>query len=453
MKQTSSIKISILFAALFATRVVAVSADPGNETQVNQTTSSNQASPAIGSAPDGSSIVVWSGPAPGTINADIFARRYAADGTPSADEFNVTNNVTAQDGPAVAYDAAGNYVIAWYSQESETSLQVRYRRFSSSGVPLTNESRVSTSTAYQRDPDIAMNADGEFMVVWSEQIGSDNNIVARRFAADGSPIGEAFLVNQQTEGSQQFASVAMDDTGNAVVVWQTEAETEGGVSARLYSFLGLPLSSEFTVNEFSPGDQSAPSVAMDPSGTFVVAWQSFGQEGDPLDYYYGIYARSFDSNGIPLGEEVQINTTSEWTQMNPDVSVNRDGDLVIVWESYDGASFDVLAQLFDSSGEPIGEEFTVNQYSLGFQWRPAVSFGATNSFAVAWDSIGQDGDGDGIFSRCYSASCAAAVPQPPSTSPTSPSKGGGGSFDLATLAILLALGLRRRQMMALTYLR
>lgn len=309
---------------------------------------------------------------------------------------------------------------------------------------MTNETRVSTSTEYQRDPDIAMNANGDFMIAWSEQIGSDNNIVARRFGVDGSPIGEAFLVNERTAGSQQFASVAIDEAGNSVVVWQTEAEPEGGVAARLYSSLGLPLTGEFTVNEFSPGDQSAPSVAMDPSGNFVVAWQSFGQEGDPLDYFYGIYARTFDSRGIPLGEEVQINTTLEWTQMNPDVAVNRDGDTVIVWESYDGASFDVLGQRFDSFGEPIGGEFKVNQYSLGFQWQAVVSSGATNSFAVAWDSIGQDGDGDGIFSRCYSSSCAAKVPQPPSPSPTSSSKGGGGSFDLVSLITLLALGLRRR---------
>lgn len=445
-------KISCAGALLCALSSLALAADSGpgagNEVLVNQYTPNIQARPAIGMAPDGSHIVLWEGAPAGQINSDIFARRYKADGAPEGNEFQITTSSSSQAGAAVAHDSAGNYVVAWYSQENETGLQIRFRRYSSSGSPLSEEIRVSESTNLQRDPDIAMDPAGNFVIAWSEQTGDDNNIVARRFSPNGIPNGTAFTVNSQTEFSQQFASVAMDGTGNFVIAWLTEAETQGGIAARRYDNRGVAQSTEFAVNQFTAGSQIAPAVAMDARGNFFIVWQSFGQEGEPKHFYqYGIYARAFDATGLGQGRETQVNTTTPETQTDPEVVIDRNGNVTVVWQSYNGTDFDILGQRFDRSGAALGGEFRINNSNPLFQISPAVAAGPDNVFAVAWVNEKTDRDADDIFSRCYGGTCAVAAPAPapapvPGATPVpmpSATQSGGGAFDIRLLAGLLVV--------------
>src|SRR5262249_45223564 len=52
----------------------------------------------------------------------------------------------------------------------------------------------------------------------------------------------------------------------------------------------------FRVNSFTTDAQRVPSVAMDAAGEFVVAWESFGQDGES----YGIYAQRYNLGASPV---------------------------------------------------------------------------------------------------------------------------------------------------------
>ena len=56
--------------------------------------------------------------------------------------------------------------------------------------------------------------------------------------------------------------------------------------------------------------QSHPAVAMDADGDFVVAWQSYVQDGSS----YGIFARRFNAAGVAQGGEFQVNTYTTGNQ-------------------------------------------------------------------------------------------------------------------------------------------
>ena len=60
---------------------------------------------------------------------------------------------------------------------------------------------------------------------------------------------------------------------------------------------------EFQVNQFTTGSQRIPRISHDSSGGFVVAWQSFEQDGSS----YGVFERRFDGSGTPIGGEFQVN--------------------------------------------------------------------------------------------------------------------------------------------------
>ena len=122
-----------------------------------------------------------------------------------------------------------------------------------------------------------------------ENDNSGYGIFGQRFSANGTPLGLEFLVNSETDSDQENPSIAMDADGNFVVVWQSDgntAEDENkddsgyGVFGQRFSANGVKAGFEFRVNTKTDFDQDNPDVAMDANGDFVVVWQSDEQDGD-----------------------------------------------------------------------------------------------------------------------------------------------------------------------------
>jgi hypothetical protein len=200
--------------------------------------------------------------------------------------------------------------------------------------------------------------------------------------------------------------VGMDSTGKYfVVVWSGQGTGDSsGIFARLYdNATGLPIGTEFRVNQYVPDIQAEPSVAMDPNGDFVVSWTSYGQDSDRD----GIYARKFNAQGQALGNELMVNATVTGRQDKSDVAIDADGDYVVVWESYaqDGSAWGVYGR-YNNSGN-WGNEFQINQFTNDKQIEPKVAMDQVGNAVVVWSSFGQDGSGYGVYARRYSQTGAA----------------------------------------------
>ncbi len=89
------------------------------------------------------------------------------------------------------------------------------------------EYRVNTYTTNdQISPAVAMDSDGDFVIVWQsrEQDGDHFGIFAQRYSKDGTPAGNEFQVNTYTTNQQARPAVAMDADGDFVVVWHSEGQ-------------------------------------------------------------------------------------------------------------------------------------------------------------------------------------------------------------------------------------
>jgi hypothetical protein len=272
--------------------------------------------------------------------------------------------------------------------------------------PPCPEFRVNTSTTLdQVMPDVAADAGGGFVVAWvSDHQGGypDFDIFAQRFGASGSPLGPEFRVNTFTTSMQTDPAVAVSPAGAFVVTWfgYGAAEDSIGVFARRFDATGAAQGPEFRVNTYSTGSQYSPSIGMDGTGRFVVAWTSYPQDGSES----GIYAQRFAADGSRLGPEFRVNTYTPDYQTQPAVAVAPSGEFVIVWASLqDGSARGVFGQRFDSSGAPQGPEFLVNTYTTGSQGQPRVAYGRNGDFVVVWRSFLQDGDSGGLFGQRFDA--------------------------------------------------
>ncbi|HEV8267524.1 MAG TPA: hypothetical protein VGR00_04795, partial [Thermoanaerobaculia bacterium] len=248
-------------------------------------------------------------------------------------------------------------------------------------TPAGPEFRVnSTTTGGQRFPSIASDAQGNFVVVW--QTLSGGGVFGQRYASDGSPRGSQFDVF--TAGAPGLASVASDPSGAFVVVFELSDYAGNGVFGQRFDSAGVNLGGGviFRVNSYVTGNQERPSVAVGPTGDFVVVWSSKDQDGSS----YGVFGQRIASAGTPLGGEFQVNESTTGIQYRPDVATDSQGNFVVVWTGSGPSSGDVYGRRYASSGSPLGSEFRVNTYTSNNQGDPDLTVLPSGDFVVVWGS-------------------------------------------------------------------
>jgi phosphoheptose isomerase len=336
----------------------------------------------------------------------IYAQRYNAAGVPKGAEFPVNTYTTLrQAAPAVAMDADGNFIVAWQSQlQDGSNYGVYAQRYNSTGAAAGAEFLVNTyTTSAQFAPAVAMDADGDFIVAWHSytQDGSSHGVYAQRYNATGDPQGGEFLVNTFTENSQSTPSVAMDANGDFVIAWHSLAQDDGtvGVYAQRFDANGQRQGEEFRVNTFTTNNQGFPSAAMDADGDFVIAWQSFAQDGSN----YGVYAQRYNAAAVPQGTEFRVNTHVNDRQESPSAAMDGQGNFAVLWQSnlQDGAQRGVYGQAYNAAGIAQGGEFRVNSFTPDSQELPRVAMRGNGDFVAVWQSNLQDGSSIGVYGQRY----------------------------------------------------
>lgn len=310
------------------------------EAVANTTTAGDQglsmdasADASVGSAATGGFLVVWS--SPDGAGTGVFAQRYDSSGTAAGTEFRVNTTTSGdEENGAVAVDGMGNFIVAWQSYND-----IFAQRYQPDGTALGGEITVDNDPAMtvlaDDTPDVAADAAGNFVVVWSNVLSDGfNGILARRYDNTGSPIGTEFLVNTFTPDIQARPRVAMKSTGEFVVVWQSYAQdgSKDGVFGQRYDNTGAAQGTEFQVNLATLERQWRPDVAFDSSGGFVVVWH---EEPSPLRSA-GITARRYDSSGTPMGAEAALRRGGFGP---PSIVSLGGGELVIAFDDNPFASF------------------------------------------------------------------------------------------------------------------
>ncbi|HKC24132.1 MAG TPA: hypothetical protein VKF32_05285, partial [Thermoanaerobaculia bacterium] len=243
----------------------------GSTFRVNTTTSGYQALPAVGMDGAGSFVIAWKGAG----FHDLFSQRYASSGAALGGEFRVNSSSSFPYSPAVTGSGTSHFTIVWHAAEMGIPPSVRARQFVS-GVPQGDEFRVNETTgAYNQFPAVASNAAGDFVVVWGRAGVPTNtfDLYGRRFDALGAPQSGEFLVNTSTTNAHSGApSVARSPAGGFAVVWtpNTFPAAVGKVFVRRYDAAGAE-GAVFVAN----GDTdtaTGTSVAYDSSGNLLVVW-------------------------------------------------------------------------------------------------------------------------------------------------------------------------------------
>ena len=405
----SAVPVALLVAGVISLFLaLAITGIPvGSETRVNEVVTGNQRDPAIAVGLGGEFMVAWESEGQDGDGYGVLARIYDASGTPKGSEFQVNTNTTGdQCNPDVSYDGGNGYIVAWQSHgdhwdgESNTTFGIYNRSFNSLGVPSTpQEVLVNVDTAgNQTSPCIVAVSESRYIITWvdDEADGNGSGVFGRRYSPGSQP-PEAFQVNTYTSGSQSQPNSGIASDASFVIVWCSDGQDgdSGGIFGQAFSSGAAPQGSEFRVNTWTMGNQSAPSVVANETDCYIVTWASDGQDGDGT----GIYCQVLDEDLNPISSEFRVNTYTTSDQAEPAVAVCPNQTFVVVWSSMsqDGSGSGIYGQEVKTNGDMVGPEFRVNTYTNGDQQHPAVSDDRIGGYVVGWNSHLQDGDQDGVY--------------------------------------------------------
>ena len=192
---------------------------------------------------------------------------------------------------------------------------------------------------------------GNLQVAFSD--GNGSGIVAAIYDENRNVTTAEFRVNTTAAGNQEEPSVAMDNDGNFLIVWSSyDQDGDGfGVYGQRYNSSGTAVGSEFAINQTTSSTQGHADVAVSNNGDYVVSWTSYNQDGSRG----GIYARTILANGDFLENEKRVNTRTQDYQLFSAVAVqNSDNNALIVWQdglrnstaTHDGSDYGVYFQRF-----------------------------------------------------------------------------------------------------------
>jgi hypothetical protein len=340
-----------------------------------------------------------SSPDDGAGNHDIMVRGLAAGGCSGFHDLVVnTNKAGQQSTPAIAMDALGRFVVVWADDPDANGVfQIRGRGFNADGTERIAEFTVNSAAAgQQRHPAIAMAPDGRFVVAWEDDSDGDGNaqIFVRGFDAGGVQSFADESVHTDVLGKRERPAVGMDANANFIVAWRDDSDSNGSyqIHARGFNASGTQKFARITVNSVATGQQRNPAIGVDKDGAFVVAW-----EDDPQsDGNYQVFARGFTAQGTQRFADFKVHGSTAGQHVAIALAMEPQGTFAIAWQDdADGnGMYQVKARRFHADGTELSAEANLNTVASGQQRNPHLGLNATGTMVAIWED---DMDGNNAY--------------------------------------------------------
>jgi hypothetical protein len=372
---------------------------------------------------DGTILMVWASTQNGVGTSDIFARQFAADGSPLTADIPVSNHpgLLAWEVSAVVASQRpeGGWIVAWgldVSGAPTVQGDVVIQRIAASGtlegVPII----LGSDDKCLALPSLVADPNG-FLVAWEEYRpdialeSAEHEIVGQLFDHDGGARSMATKLNPDPEAASPYVhGVTLayvpdlpPQPGRYIVGWNERswvffAGETGTDHVKLAAF-EAPETSDMPLTMTIDASIVTLIITEDPAeiyilealianGAGVVACIDPGYEA----YDEMFHCQRFTTGLVPFGGPIYPAATDTAWNAESDAAFLADGSWVVVWHStlVDGVNEGVQSQRFSSTGQPQGPRRVVNRTWAEKQWFPKVSaLDTVNPTAlVTWQADG-----------------------------------------------------------------
>ncbi|MBC7475419.1 MAG: hypothetical protein H7263_14105, partial [Candidatus Sericytochromatia bacterium] len=304
----------------------------------------------------GNGFVVWaeSIPDPVTYASHIYLQQmksYITFSNKIPIDGSLIGNQQNQSQPKVSLSSSdGRGAIVWHGDSDPTiavnnDIYIRsltslptddWSSYKLGGSSATPTKIINSSLPFdQTDASISkINSSGSCFVVWQDNRSGNYDIYGRKVTieSDGSiSFDTESIINQGTTNNQEKPSIALDDNGNGLIVWQDNRFGNYDIYGRKISRYSLSTSNpEFIISNAS-GDKKLPNVKLDSKGDGIVTWDDAGTSRTPVVSGTDIYAKKIKSYA-PIGNDYKVDNDTTLAQSNNSLSINDSGNGFISWQ-------------------------------------------------------------------------------------------------------------------------
>jgi hypothetical protein len=303
----------------------------GTETVIESGTD-NAGSPQIAIDGDGNAIAVWH--QNDGANLSIYANRYTAGGGWGTTATVIESGTGTAVSPQIAIDGDGNAIAVW-QQYDGSHWNIYANRYTPSGGWGTTATVIESGTGTAYDPQIAIDGDGNAIAVWYQYDGGHLSIYANRYTSGGGWDMTATVIESGT-GDAYDPQIAIDGDGNAIVVWVQDDGSYDSIYANRYTSGGGWGSA--TLIESGTGDAYDSQIAIDGDGNAIAVWD----QDDGVQW--STYANRYTFGGGWGTATVIESSTSD--AYEPQIAIDGDGNAIAVWVQDDGSYENIYANRF-----------------------------------------------------------------------------------------------------------
>lgn len=360
-----------------------------------------QNAPQIIADGGGGVIVAWQDYRHG--NSDIYAQRFASDGSPlwAAGGVAVCAAPTGQFAPVMTGNGAGGAIIAWHDYRSNVGEDIYAQQIDKNGGAAWKENGlpICAASGTQWYPTIAGDGSGGAVITWTDGRGgsADNNIYAQRINGSGSSLwAKDGLPVCQSGNNQEKPLIAAVDDG-WVIAWSDNRSGNPDIYLQKIGPDGSGLWAKDGVAACALAYvQESYQLADDGAGGAIVTWSDWRDEAANI-FAQRIYSNgrpAWQDNGLPLAR-------NKANQKNPVIAKMANETWVVVWEDYRSGKAKLIAQKINSTGALIWNKLGLVVAGAPQQELPMVAAAGNGGLVIAWQD-GRRGNYD-IYSQKLSA--------------------------------------------------
>ncbi|KZM40647.1 hypothetical protein OA92_16670 [Marinomonas sp. SBI22] len=319
-------------SSVFANYYTESTASWGTATEIDLNDTTDATKPDIGIDGSGNVMAVWqqSDGTAESIYYNIYTKSTSSWGTAAL--IDSTNNPASV--PKVVMNTSGNAVAVW--RQSDGTYQSIYSSTYTGTWSAQATLEAANFTAFE--PSLAMNGDGDAVATWRQGDGTSSNIYAAVYAA--STWGAATAIDGvATDASDSVPQVAINNTGNAVVLWRQNDGTTESMYANRYTNSSTSWGTAALVESSANIALDDFSVAIDSNSNAIALWLQ--SDGTAVSTYANRYTTSW-------GTAETIDTGNNATTA-PHVAILPSNDAVAVWEQSDGTAESIYSSVYNGS--------------------------------------------------------------------------------------------------------
>ncbi len=337
-----------------------------NEVKVDVYTTGDLFYTTFDISPTDEIIVLWGDQSTSSsLSRRIDARRFDLDLNPLSDEYQVSPDIPCGGHQKIGFADDGSYVISHQCHSSYPN----YIDIYNSDHTVRYDNKVVGN--WYGLTGLSVDADGSFWLAGMLSIG---DCKAKRFDTEGNPISDEIYLHSVISYDQRWPEIE-NQRERFIGAWGTlESGNVLDVATRIFLDDGTPVTNDY-ISPSNYGVNANPTLAVSKNGDYAVLWTAYDDASDTK-----IMVQFFNSDGSVKTEPIVVNqylngagaTCHEYDRVRG--TMDDFGNLLVVYSAPDGSGDGIFGRYFDKNGNPLSDEFLINNIIDRSQQYPWVEY-------------------------------------------------------------------------------